>query len=153
MNCDQAFDVMTSSERESDRDLNAHLARCPRCREMQQTLEPALGMFRGDEYSIDSPSWSPALDGNEIATQAARRLTSSPPISRRPAGHLWGYTASLLIGAGLLWCSFAMNPSSSALPEMYRNDTACQMNRYPTGTTGRQMTQSCLACHAVASPE
>jgi hypothetical protein len=42
MNCDIAFDLMTSADRRDDPALVRHLEHCPRCRQMQETLSPAL---------------------------------------------------------------------------------------------------------------
>ena len=45
MNCDQAFDCLTDSRRRHSAELERHLANCPRCRQMHDTLEPALDLF------------------------------------------------------------------------------------------------------------
>jgi len=51
MNCDQAFDYLTDSRLRQSRKLKRHLARCARCRDMLQTLEPALDLF--DSLAIE----------------------------------------------------------------------------------------------------
>lgn len=152
MNCDQAFDVMTSSRGARDPDLHDHMDRCPRCREMLQTLEPALGMFRAD--ALLPPEWDSSvceLEGQEIATRAARRLSTVETTPDQRAMSLWGYAGSIILGAGLVWATFMMNPASLSLPEVHRNETACLYQKRPlvSGMTGQQMTESCLACHAV----
>lgn len=152
MNCDQAFDVMTSSRRTSDTELLVHLSGCPRCREMQTTLEPALGMFHADsaELSRRSP-WEVAAEGTEVATHAARRLTTSVATPRQGHHGLWGYAAAVVLGAGLVWSTFALNPPTAHAPATLRSAQDCVYlaDSRPAGMTGRQMTQSCLACHAV----
>jgi hypothetical protein len=45
MNCDDAFDALTDPRGRDAAALAAHLARCPRCRQMQQVLEPALSQL------------------------------------------------------------------------------------------------------------
>src|SRR5262245_62719666 len=42
MNCDTAFDLMTNAEGSRSVALARHLDECPRCRQMQATLSPAL---------------------------------------------------------------------------------------------------------------
>ena len=43
MNCDTAFDLMTDAGGCQSAALALHLRGCPRCRQMQETLAPALG--------------------------------------------------------------------------------------------------------------
>lgn len=153
MNCDQAFDVLTGPRRASDRELLVHLAGCPRCREMQATLEPALGLFQADASAPRNVTpWEVASEGTEVATQAARRLTASPPTPRRGVSGLWGYAAAVVLGAGLVWGTYALNPPSTRRPSVHGSKAECLYlaDSRPTGLTGQQMTQSCLACHAVA---
>ena len=153
MNCDQAFDVLTGPRRGSDRELLVHLSGCPRCCEMQATLEPALGMFQADaSASRNVNPWEVASEGTELATQAARRLTGSTPTLHWETTGLWGYAAAVMLGAGLVWGTFALNPSSMLSPAVHHSKTVClyRADSRPTGMTGHQMTQSCLACHAVA---
>ena len=152
MNCDQAFDVMTSSHGACNADLHDHMGRCPRCREMQQTLEPALGMFRAD--ALLHSTWESAsieTEGLEIATRAARRLSTAAPLPNQRALSLWGYAGAIILGAGLVWTTFMMNPASLSLPEVHHGKTTCLYQKRSTvsGMTGQQMTESCLACHAV----
>ena len=154
MNCDQAFDVMTSTRRASDRGLHDHLDGCPRCRVMRQTLEPALEMFSEDvELSSKSAHWESDADCTEIAARAARQLSSGEPVSRRGLFGLWGYAAAVVLGAGLIWCTIVRNPSTAEAPQVHRGDTMC-LYLSPSRSrdvTAQKVTQSCVACHAVAS--
>ena len=154
MNCDQAFEVMTSSRGAHDRELHDHMGHCPRCREMHQTLEPALDLLRAD--AILSSSWdaaSPEYDGVEIATRAARRLSAVDVPSHHRQTSLWGYFAAIVLGAGLVWTTFMMNPVALNMPQIHQGESTCLFREKPrtAGVTGQQMTQSCLACHAVTS--
>jgi len=45
MNCDEAFDAITDADGRNTDQFRWHLDRCPRCRQMQQVLEPALALF------------------------------------------------------------------------------------------------------------
>ena len=155
MNCDQAFDVMTSNRRESDRGLHTHLASCPRCRVMRETLDPALELFERESCAFREPEpWEVVPDANEIATRAARRL-STLEASQRPSGtSLWGYASAIVLGAGLVWFSMTRHPESSVTPSIHRGRTICQYmtDSRPKGISAQKMTQSCLACHAVTDP-
>ncbi len=156
MNCDQAFDVMTSPRRMSDRALPVHLAGCPRCREMQATLEPALEMFRVDSTTSHLPNpWEVASEASEVTTQIARRLTTSMTPPRRGWTGLWGYAAAVVLGAGLVMCTIVMNPTTALIPNVERTKPDCLYlaDARPTRMTGQQMTQSCLVCHAVTNPQ
>ena len=153
MNCDLAFEVLTGPRRASDRELLVHLSGCPRCREMQATLEPALGMFQADaSASRNVNPWEVASEGTEVATQAARRLTTSTPTPHRETTNLWGYAAAVVLGAGMVWCTFALNPSAAMNPSVHHSKQDCLYfsEARPAGKTGQQMTQSCLACHALS---
>ncbi len=154
MNCDQAFDVMTSPCRQSDRGLPVHLAGCPRCREMLDTLEPALGLFHTDFSAAPSLSpWEVASEGHEVATQAARRLTSAAPPVRQGLNALWGYAAAVVVGAGFVCCTLWLSQSAFSTPSVQRQKVECAYlaAKQPTGMSGRQMTESCLACHVVTN--
>ena len=150
MNCDQAFDVMTSTRRARDRALPVHLAGCPRCREMQATLEPALGLFQDELDSAQRREpWTVPADGHEFATQAAQRLMTAAPAPRPEMTGLWGYAASIVLGAGLVWCMIMMQPATSPTPAVDQPKAHCLYlsDSRPLGRSGPQMTQSCLACH------
>lgn len=152
MNCDQAFDVLTGPRRASDRELLVHLSGCPRCCEMQATLEPALGLFRADSAAMTCRSpWEVASEGSEVATQAALKLTTSAAPPRRGLHSLWGYAAAVVLGAGLVWSTFALNSPAVLAPTARGSAQDCLYltDSRPAGMTGREMTQSCLACHAV----
>ncbi len=45
MNCDEAFDALTNADQMNNLALKWHLEFCPRCREMQNVLAPALGLL------------------------------------------------------------------------------------------------------------
>ncbi|WP_166820202.1 hypothetical protein [Thalassoroseus pseudoceratinae] len=49
MNCDEAFDVLTQPDSPRRQELLWHLDMCPRCRELQKVLEPALLMFENHD--------------------------------------------------------------------------------------------------------
>ena len=45
MNCDMAFEHLTDPNRRDRDELQRHLAACPRCRQMKETLEPAFDLL------------------------------------------------------------------------------------------------------------
>lgn len=62
MNCDEAFDALTDPNWQDNSALKWHLDFCPRCREMQQVLAPALAMFAGEtDSSAPSPNETGAM--------------------------------------------------------------------------------------------
>lgn len=80
MNCDEAFEFLTDNHLRHHPALQRHLDRCPRCREMQLTLEPALTLFdratEGDEFV--------ALDHNPIPEPAAPNTVWDAPWRSQP---------------------------------------------------------------------
>jgi hypothetical protein len=129
MNCDQAFEHLTDPELADSSELHRHLAGCPRCRDMQATLAPALALFARDPAVPGSmpeprPAGPSALDvasvpceelnppapafltteAIEIAEIAAERL-SMRRIPRREQGWhvVLRYAAVFIIGCGLVF--------------------------------------------------
>lgn len=155
MNCDQAFDQMTQLAGSHDPALRAHLASCPRCREMQDTLSPALGLFELDARSRPEEPWQhEAAAATELATQAAQRLAEAATPRRRPAATLLGFAASVMLGAGLVWGTLLIRPSSSpGAARWNRSDCIYLAEIRPTNISARQMMQNCQVCHQVARHE
>lgn len=86
MNCDEAFDALTDPTESNHSALKWHLEFCPRCREMQAVLAPALAMFSGNAVSPgDSASAShrlldlPAQTGPRFGDVEQSRRGSSKP--------------------------------------------------------------------------
>lgn len=156
MNCDQAFEVMTSSQRDCQRELSLHLSTCPRCREMRETLAPALHLFNEEPASFlkQDEGWPPSTEAVEIATCAARHLSQLAPRQVQRGVGLWGYTLTVVLGAGLVWGSIVRTPVSSSIPSIQRRETVCHFMREsrPFGIKAAEMTKTCLACHSVTSP-
>jgi hypothetical protein len=59
MNCDEAFDCLTDPLHSSRAELEWHLSQCPRCRQMEETLRPALSLFV--ELPEDDPGARPLI--------------------------------------------------------------------------------------------
>ena len=120
MNCDEAFDIFTMPDGLPNERLARHLANCPRCRQMKETLEPALALFDADtadefhsnddaEIVVDStqqechPRRVASSDAVRLAMGTAAELSSqvSSPASRfrRMCGLIAKQTAFVFLGA------------------------------------------------------
>lgn len=166
MNCDDAFDQLTSPGANDNRSLSEHLNRCPRCRAMQETLSPAIAWFSADvtpnsaPTDLDSP---PALflseDAVQVAERAAHRLAkrraSAPPhgISRRTigAGFAMAALAAMFCFAFIL-PSFRTPPGRSTSTRYSSSSTMCLWKMPADGysrtpPTADQLVATCAACH------
>lgn len=109
MNCDEAFELITHPTDHQCEELQWHLQLCPRCRQMQETLAPALSSFHQildessetdestDHYSEmqqtadqgELPAFpaagKPFLSAETVrmAEQAATRLTTETNVNRK----------------------------------------------------------------------
>ncbi|WP_417384511.1 hypothetical protein [Gimesia sp.] len=109
MNCDEAFELITHPTDHQCEELQWHLQLCPRCRQMQETLAPALSSFQQildesaetdeltDLYSeLQQPADHNALpafpaagkpflsaETVRMAEQAATRLTAETGVNRK----------------------------------------------------------------------
>jgi hypothetical protein len=70
MNCDMAFDLMTDAEGCQSAALGQHLASCPRCRQMQETLAPALGFLADSAWN--SSAHEPSGDCDAASGNTSR---------------------------------------------------------------------------------
>jgi hypothetical protein len=159
MKCDQAFELMTDPIGTTSPALQRHLERCPRCRQMQDTLSPALDWMR---RSTDAPSASEGAFGGEspfltaqavmVAEQAARSLP-------RRHGEWFGDSlrrALLITAVALLGVAFGalmMEPRSRETPALPAGTlTACLWDQPSLRDklpdfSARGVVVSCVACH------
>lgn len=171
MNCDTAFELMTDPRSRQSGVLLAHLDACPRCRQMQETLEPALSALseEGPE-SLLAPSLFQSVPSAEtvpfvtpeavaVAEQAARTLALTRPTAtksswQRRASTFAGYAAAMILGGltfATFWPSRNASDSGSSVPAAI--DGACTRNevtKWKTDRpdqTARTVVLSCLACH------
>ena len=100
MNCDQAFDHMTSSAAGESPALREHLANCPRCREMREVLSPAAALFArgpveesivaGNESSRPARQTGPASEeAVRIAESMAAQLSGQTSVQRAMRRPRW----------------------------------------------------------------
>ncbi len=159
MNCDQAFERLTDVAALPDACLDEHLAQCPRCRAMQQTLSPALDwltLASTENFSASSPDWngthSPLLSEASVAVAAdiARRLPrlGYAQTTRKALG------IALVALFGMAFGAFAIGQPPKPAPTAAVNSssvpvTACLWPQRGTERAGNAQTiiDSCVACH------
>jgi hypothetical protein len=125
MNCDEAFDALTDPVWVDAAELAEHLAKCPRCRELKQVLEPALLLLCGDlpaepampaappnegggnDHAVASQKSFLSVEAIGVAEAAAARLTSqsapsgSRPVVRSPGRRIGGRALQSVLCAAL----------------------------------------------------
>src|SRR5262245_56858737 len=157
MNCDQAFDCLTDPVRRHSPQLEEHLAHCERCRQMQDTLEPALDLF--DEL-VPEPDVSSrggaatiAPESVRVAEQAsARLLAAGPKPPARYRSPIVRYAAAARVGAFLMGLMGSMNnavaPVENSSPCVFQSRN---INRqaYPTPNA---VVRQCMVCHKALNP-
>lgn len=165
MNCDQAFDHLTDPELCDSAALRRHLEKCPRCREMRETLAPALD-FLLDGVSRDgrdeaSPGESFGLTASDnaraqflspeavdVAEQAARQLIMSRRVpdsaGRRRETWILRVAAMVLVGGVTAFGIFGIKQETPA--------SACTRDEAarPSSANSKDaatIVRSCVACH------
>jgi hypothetical protein len=107
MNCDDVFQVLTSSRPHSaNGELDRHLAGCRSCREIADLFRPAVGMLatHADDRNDAEPSesWRRVWDAVAVAERAAEQLGHTPPSVRsRPSRLLFLSRSAALIVIGI----------------------------------------------------
>jgi len=160
MNCDTAFDLMTDARGFRSTALLEHLECCPRCRQMQATLSPALEFLADHRHDDCLPqatagqtgrTLSSTVEGVKVAQQAAQDLAmrNEQPAARltRLAGRSLRYAAVFAAGAAL---AFSLLPARER-PEL--RSGACTRGEAlgsdpdRSAEKTRALLASCLACH------
>ncbi|MBI1347652.1 hypothetical protein GC163_15360 [bacterium] len=162
MNCDQAFDDLTNPLLLDRTELEQHLRDCTRCRQMQETLAPALS------WMADAPgSWSEAVvrssDSGPLLTMQALQVAERCALeleSRRPSSQRTWLRRSLMLAAvavcglacGLWGIDRRETPTAAALPQETGLLTACLWTQPGRETasvdqSARHIVASCVMCH------
>jgi hypothetical protein len=183
MNCDDVFDALTDPALSQTAALDAHLAHCPRCRQLQQVLEPARSLLCGElpaelpglDESADEASFSkqpaPALSVEAVglAETIAAQLTANSGKSRPPrrpfarralvVGALRS-AAFVLFGMLAVYCLGARNGDSDAhaLPALVPGTAkACTrldlQKKDQPPLDARRVILSCVGCHMNDGPQ
>ena len=168
MNCDTAFDLMTNPEAARSSALARHLEQCPRCRQMQDTLAPALGLLSGSVGN--EPSWEsgdslredvseagrrPIVTGDalQIAEQAATGLaarfeTRRERVQRHIASSL-RYVAVFAAGLLLAFACFGPRDAAPAFEDRCTRGEAGRTDLVRSAGEIRKLALSCTSCHNV----
>jgi len=174
MNCDQAFEHLTDPTLQDSAELRRHLAGCRRCRQMQETLAPALALFEGAGSTSSSNEMpapetattgtagvparpaTPAPDAVRLAREAASILgpVSATVASRGRRGSLLHCAAAFAIGVGCSWSlfSFGLFPRQTGFGSKPAQPGSCLWtNRNSTqnlvAPTAKTIAATCVACH------
>jgi hypothetical protein len=158
MNCDQAFDCLTDSRRRHSAELERHLAACPRCRQMHDTLEPALDLF---DCVVEEPDLSGLArerratgqpESLRVAEQTAARLfaAENPGRPRSDWSGFLRYTTVFVCGAVVVLALGAAQQRFG--PESAPRAARCQYwaeepGRW-RGVTPQAAMSECQKCHA-----
>lgn len=165
MNCDTAFDLMTDADGARSLALANHLADCPRCRQMQDTLAPALDFLAecGPGHSVEpfastfdaassSASRQPLVTAQalRIAHETAMTLTALSETRherwRRLAGHGVRYAAVFAAGLLLAFTLFESRQPPVPKGQCTRHD-ADRDGQPRTAAEIRALARSCAVCH------
>lgn len=181
MNCDEAFEAMTSPALADSQELRWHLDLCPRCREMREVLQPALSLFSDpaprfpDDADLVQTQRRPAAN---VSTETAQQAFLSPEAlilaentarsltPRRKFRRTWvAVVAGLMLAFGVGWFSGLSGSSQPVKSGGLAVESGLESERClwmvasnPTDTavsprpTGvRSIVLSCVSCHI--SPE
>lgn len=155
MTCDDAFERMTDGGLREDGALSEHLAECPRCRAMYETLAPAIGAFQSerDRQSQSVAVATQSRSSTEYAVAAARRLTQQNLVRARIAvaarrARVCAAAASLLLGVAV---SAALLGFADQQARSQSQDPMCTWQSRRDGQrAGRPpavVITACIACH------
>lgn len=168
MNCDQAFDDLTNPLLLDRTELEQHLRDCARCRQMQETLAPALS------WMTDSPAdWpgplSKADDSGPLLTvqalQVAERCAVELQSRRRPDRKTLiqrGLALTAVALCGMAFGAWGVDrkavPSPVAVPVDGKQLTDCLWTQPGRETTlaepsARNIVASCILCHVPPARE
>jgi hypothetical protein len=162
MNCDQAFEALTHPERLHDQELERHLDACPRCRQMQEVLEPALALF-DEQLPAPLASFLPAGQAPLLSAETVRLAEHQAAALRRRStgGRITrtGVIAALAASAALfamgaltaLGLGTASERTVDSIPA--QSDMVAEQclwssqNREEQPGSARTVVLSCVSCH------
>ena len=149
IDCDQAFDGMTDSNRRESPELAAHLASCPRCREMSETLAPAIGLLSGPvppwmQREAVTLSDSPSTTASLVARRTARRLSRR---GQNPFRRVGTHLLFALGGAAAAIAAMAIVPPRGAAAVHPPDVCAWKHRDAAPERDAKTMTLSCVVCH------
>lgn len=168
MNCDEAFERLTSPPESDNGPLERHLNECARCRAMQEALSPAIAWLAADadlpESRDESPRWHLSEEAVRIAERTSRRLQSRPraaaqaPRAARREGQWFLLAAVVVLVLFAVW--LPPERTSNDLPSVTTSSAPAAISctwqmaaRVDRGApaAAEQVIASCVACH-LATP-
>ncbi len=170
MNCDTAFDLMTDAGGCQSAALAQHLGGCPRCRQMQETLAPALGFLADSAWNSSAVALSsdrdeasgPAsrhpfltLEALKVARDAASALSARTEIrpDRRNAmvGRALRFAAVFAAGVvlGLILLENRDRPATEG--KVCTRHAAARDRIARSDAEIQRLALSCAACHDAAT--
>jgi hypothetical protein len=165
MNCDTAFDLLTDAEGSRSLALARHLDDCPRCRQMRETLAPALEYLWADGAPAPAREFSGVFEaGREgkrpafvtvealsVARQAAAdlmtRATSPRARWRLLAARSLQYAAVFAAGLFVASALFEMREHPAPAGKVCTRDEARRIDVQRSDAEIRTLVLSCAACH------
>lgn len=174
MNCDQAFDELTNPARRNSADLQRHLAACPRCRQMQDVLAPAIDLLApGETEPADAAGGGLPADaaGGGLPTHAASATAESILLAERTAAELARtkpavspvrrfvssafvrYAAVFLLGVGFTFAATSIGDRPSPASDAVGNAADCLWVQHTEQNDQRfqagapVVVASCVGCH------
>jgi hypothetical protein len=167
MNCDTAFNLMTDADGSRSLALARHLDDCPRCRQMQATLAPALNFVAPGESgeSVHESATPFAAAGSRggrqplvtaealaVARHCAADLTArtDAPRVRLQRLALKSLRYAAVFAAGLLLAFTLFETRRGAVPgnaEKCTRHEAARNDAQRTAAEIRTLALSCAACH------
>ena len=156
MNCDQAFDALTNAQLRDTTELDSHLAACPRCRDLADVLEPALGLFgEVDEFELAN-DWQAedrsVYDGQAVQREPNRRVQAAPWLNaqrqqqRRSARRDGAKVAMLLMLVAAITAAFANVGREEREADMLATLEPCIRSASLSESAHATVSQ-CVSCH------
>lgn len=156
MTCDEAFDVLTSPAAQCNAALHGHLAVCPRCRDLQEALAPALTAVSSsltDHVDCSHLSSETEALARSAAEALSLRSRQVHPLPQRRV--FWGWLAGLgcilvvAVVSLLLVPQRGVAPSAASIPVL---DQAClwasrDLSILPDNARSGDVVLTCVACH------
>jgi hypothetical protein len=161
MNCDTAFELMTDPGAHTSLELERHLAGCPRCRQMQEMLSPALSWMSEARESAPAASGGAERSPPVLTEELIRTARHAAGVLVRQSDSRWGRFrwralamgrgAAVACAGGLaIWLVVQGMGQKPAAPAECTRDQASQA---PVGRSEieiRALIAQCAACHRAA---
>lgn len=159
MNCDQAFELITSPTQHDNLELQQHLQTCRRCCDLVEIFEPALHLLQSEPSPV---LWSAEeadidlLDPEPNARSASRARSESPEYwrsvetqQRRQGLHDGMKVAALMLLVAVFAVGLAIIGRTDAAPfqQVAALSTEDCLRRQTEGKEIAPLMAACFACH------